>query len=247
MRTLSLASLVLVAAYSTSVAQTVPTAVRSPQGLALVAAVQASLDDARERQARLPPPRDDAERIVRLGELDQAPRKVVTTFDWSRIPDEDRDASFRAQAAIMDTSDHEILAQLMALLPPEGWFLKSRYGPDAAGAAFLIVQHADAGALHRFLPKLQELAKSGEVDGQSTAMMFDRVAISEGRPQRYGTQFRCDGGKWRPYPLEDEAQVDELRKSAGVPISFEEFRKLFAAQPPCPQTPRPAPPGMKLD
>ena len=221
--------------------------VHSAEGRALVAAVQASLDEARARQAKLPPPRDDAERIVRLGELDQAPRKVVTTFDWSRIPDDDRDAALRAQASIMDASDHQILAQLMALLPPEGWFLKSRYGQAAANSAFGIVQHADNATRRRFLPLLQDLAKSGEVDGQSMAMMFDRVAISEGQPQRYGTQFRCDGGRWRPYPLEDETHLEVLRRGVGMPISFEDFKKFFEAQPPCPQTQSPPPRGMNLN
>ncbi len=219
----------------------------SGEGAALVAAVQASLDEVRSRQAMLPRPRDDAERIVRLGELDQAPRAVVTRFDWSRIPAGDRDAALRGVAAIVDASDHADLTQLLRMLPSEGWFLKSRYGPDAAKAAFLIVQHADLDTQRRFLPKLEALARTGEVEGEYMAGMSDRIAISEGRPQRYGSQFRCDGGKWRPYPLENGAEVEKLRRDVGMHMTFAEIAAFFRAQPPCPQTSSPPPPGMKLD
>lgn len=78
-------------------------------------------------------------------------------------------------------------------------------------------------------------------------MMFDRVAISEDRPQRYGTQFRCDGGKWRPYPLEDEARVEAFRRDAGVAWTFAKNKQVMQSQPPCPQTRRPPPPGMRMD
>ena len=220
---------------------------RSAQGEALVAAVQASLDQVRQRQAGLPPPRDDADRIIRLGELDQAPRMVVTRFDWSTIPPEDRVATFRGEGAIMEASDQANLTQLLRMLPAEGWFLKSRYGPAAARAAFLIVQHSNLETQRRFLPRLQALARTGEVDGEDFGGMSDRVAISEGRPQRYGTQFRCDGGKWRPYPIEDEANLEGSRRALGFRITFDQTLAFFRAQPPCPQTPTPPPPGMKLD
>ena len=219
----------------------------SPQGVALAAAVRASLDEVRARQAKLPPPSNDAERIVRLGELDQAPRAVVTRFDWSSIPATDRDAAFRAEGAIMDASDHEVLSQLLHMLPPEGWFPKSRYGGPAAHAAFLIVQHADLDTKRRILPKLEAMAGVGEAEGEDAAGMSDKLAVSEGRPQRYGSQFRCDGGKWRPYPLEDEANVEAFRSMMGMHITFAQIKAFFAAQPPCPQTPSPPPAGMKLD
>jgi hypothetical protein len=221
--------------------------VSSEEGAALVATVQTALDEVRRRQAMLPPPRDDAERIVWLGEFDQAPRTVVTKFDWSRIPAGDRDAALRAVGAAIDASEHANLTQLLRMLPSEGWFLKSRYGSDAAKAAFLIVQHADLGTQRRFLPKLEALAKTGEVEGEYVAGMSDRIAVSEGRPQRYGTQFRCDAGKWRPYPLKDGDQVEKLRREVGIRVTFAQTGAFFRAQPSCPQTSTPPPPGMKLD
>ena len=81
-------ALILAAAVSTTAAPL------SSQGQALVDAIQASIDEVRARQAKLPPPKDDAERLVRLGDFDQAPREVITAWDFSTIPEAERTAVF---------------------------------------------------------------------------------------------------------------------------------------------------------
>lgn len=220
----------------------------TPEGRELVSAIAASIDGVRQKQAALPPPKDDAERLLRLGELDQAPRRVITTFDFSRIPEPDRGVALADASARIEAVDADNLAALMTMVPAEdGWFLRSRYGDKSASAAFHIVQHSNLTTQKRFLPVLEGLVAKGEIDGQSYGMMFDRVAISEDRPQRYGSQFRCDGGKWRPYPMEDADHVDALRAAMNFPTTFAEYRVRFDKSPTCPQTRSPPPPGMKLD
>lgn len=219
----------------------------TPEGRELVSGIIASIESVRQKHAALPPPKDDAERLLRLGELDQAPRRVITTFDFSRIPEPDRGVALADASARIEAVDDENLATLLKMVPPEGWFLRSRYGEKSARAAFHIVQHSDTETQKRFLPVLEGLVPKGEIDGQSYGMMFDRVAISEDRPQRYGSQFRCDGGKWRPYPMEDADQVDARRAAMGFPGTFAEYRVHFDKSPTCPQTRSPPPPGMKLD
>lgn len=219
----------------------------SPPASALVAAVRDAMQQVRSRQAASPPPRDDAERLVRLGERDQAGRRVVMAWDMSKIPASEQDAAMRKVSAMVDAGDREDQAELLKLLPPEGWFLRSRYGNAAATAAFEIVQHAGETMQKRFLPVIEPLVKRGEVDGESYGMMFDRVRISDGQPQRYGTQFRCDGGKWRPYPLEDPEHVEARRAELGFGWSYAQEKAQFQRMPPCPQTRSPPPPGMVLD
>lgn len=218
----------------------------SPEGRELVAAIEQSIAKARADNAALPPANTDVERLQRLTELDQAPRRIITAFDFGRIPEADRGAALNAASARIEAVDDENLTILLAMVPPEGWFLRSKYG-NAARTAFHIVQHSDVQTQKRFLPILETLVPAGEFDGQSYGMMFDRVAISEGRPQRYGTQFRCDGGKWRPYPLEDADKVDARRKAMGFPGGFAAYKAHFDTSPTCPQTRSPPPPGMKLD
>lgn len=219
----------------------------SPNGQALVTAIATSIEEVRARQAALPPAKDDAERIERLGELDQAPRKVIVAWDFSKIPEAERARALEQASALIEAVDQEDQAALLKLLPPEGWFLSGKYGKRAAWAAFDIIQHSDLELQERFLPVIGRLVPSGEVPGESYAMMYDRVEIEHDRPQLYGTQFRCDGGKWRPYPIKDANRLEIRRKTSGFEQSFADYKAAFDASPPCPQTRRPPPAGMKLD
>lgn len=220
----------------------------SPNAQALVTSIAASIEQVRTRQAALPPPKDDAERILRLGELDQAPRWVITAYDFSKIPEAERATALERASALIEAQDREDRAALLKLVPPEGWFPSSKYGKQAAWAAFHIIQHSDLALQERFLPVIGRLVQSGEAPGDSWAMMYDRVEIQHDRPQLYGTQFRCDSGKWRPYPIKDPDQLEARRKALGFDMTFADYKaKLFDASPPCPQTKRPPPPGMKLD
>lgn len=119
------------------------------------------------------------------------------------------------------------------MVPPEGWFKKSVYGEQAAGAAFLIIQHSDLENWRRFVPVLEPLVAQGEVDGQSYGLMYDRLAINEGRPQRYGTQMTCKDGRWVVDKLEDPERVDERRSAMNFPGTMAEYEAHFRTYPPC--------------
>jgi hypothetical protein len=177
--------------------------------------------------AAQPPAASDRERIIRLGRLDQAPRQAVARVDFSKIPPEEREAARKAVSAQIEAVDRSNLEALLKMLPSEGWFRKSVYGDEAAKAAFSIVQHSKPETLKRFLPALERMAAEGEVSGENVAKMFDRVAIAEGRPQRYGTQFKCVDGRWVTPPIEP-GDVNNRRKAMGIPFSLEEG--LAAAQ-----------------
>lgn len=218
----------------------------TPQAQAVIAPVGEAIAAVRARHAALPPPRNDSERLIRMGELDQAPRRVIVAIDFSKIPEAERQAAMDAAAAPIEAVDAENQAALLAMVPPEGWFLKSRYGEKAAMAAFHIVQHADETLWRRFLPVLEPLVAKGEIDGQSYALMFDRLAVSEGRPQRYGSQWRCDNGKYRPYPIENPEGLDRRRAEMGFPVTFAWEKEQYAREPYCFQTRSPPPPGMDV-
>ena len=127
----------------------------------------------------------------------------------------------------MEQIDKANQQALLAMVPPEGWFPISRYGPEAAKAAFLIVQHGDPTLWRRFLPVIERMAKTGEAEGTAYALMYDRLALSEGRPQRFGSQMDCRGGRYAPAePLEDPKALDERRLAYGLK-PYAEYLKLF--------------------
>lgn len=205
----------------------------SAEAQALIAPVGEAIAAERARQATLPPPATDSERLERMGQLDQVGRRVLTKIDLTVLPPAEIAAARKAMWAPIEVADAENQKQLLAMVPPEGWFLKSVYGVKAANAAFHIVQHSDLELWRRFVPVLEPLVAAGEVEGQSFALMYDRLAVSEGRKQRYGSQMTCVDGRWAPEPLEDPARVEELRKAMNFPWTFAEYLEHWKTYPPC--------------
>jgi len=126
------------------------------------------------------------------------------------IKDQDDKPAIEAVMAI----DREATARMKQVVAQHGWPGKRVVGLDGANAAWLLVQHADADAAFQkdCLAKMEPLVATGDVAGKDFAYLFDRVAIAEGRKQRYGTQF--DGEDIAP--LEDPPNVDARRKSVGL-------------------------------
>jgi hypothetical protein len=86
--------------------------------------------------------------------------------------------------------------------------------------------------------------------GANLAYLTDRVLVAQKKPQRYGTQARPEGGKMVPFPIEDEAKVDERRAELGLaPLAdyLKQMESFYAPkQPPAPPPP-PAPAVPKSD
>jgi hypothetical protein len=146
-----------------------------------------------------------------------------------------RDAASRAEWTEINRHDLANQSALKALLPHEGWFLKSRYGQNAVHAAFDIVYHAvnDKELQHAILAAIEPLVAKGEIRAQAYGMLYDCVATGDNRPQRYGSTFVCQDQKRVLAPLEDPEQVDVWRKTMGFPIAVEESAARFANGPPC--------------
>ncbi len=211
----------------------------TPEVLARIAPVQAAIDAEIARQAELPRPRNDAERLDRMGAMDQVGRRALIPIDFSDLPEDQRQAANDALWAPVTAMDHRLTAKLLKMVPSKGWFLQSVYGRQGAGAAFLIIQHSELEHWRRFVPVLEPLVATGEVEGQSYGLMYDRLAINEGRPQRYGTQMSCVDGRWviDRENLEDPEHAEERRAAMGFPWTLAEYEARFASYPPC--TPRP--------
>jgi hypothetical protein len=74
---------------------------------------------------------------------------------------------------------------------------------------------------------LREAAARGDVASVEVAMLEDRIAFFEGRPQKYGTQFDwTENGELVPWAIEDEEGVDERRRAVGLPPLAENSRRI---------------------
>lgn len=117
-------------------------------------------------------------------------------------------------------------AQLRYLIRLHGWFNVQRFGAEADRNACQVVlqAHGDPGFQRSVLARLELYYRTGDTDRGCYAKLYDLVHTRGSSPrQRYGTLGTCEGGRWVPYPLEDEARLDEYRAEAGLG-PFEEFR-----------------------
>jgi hypothetical protein len=152
--------------------------------------------------------------LLQLAAQDQAARRA-----WLDDPHAN-------EIALRDT-DARCSARLRAIVTARGWPGRSLVGGDGATAAWLLAQHADADRpLQRLcLAALERAVHTGEADPEDLAFLTDRVAVAEGRPQRYGTQFN---DRREPEPIEDPETVDDRRRAIGLSPLAEYTRHMRA-------------------
>ncbi len=114
------------------------------------------------------------------------------------------------------------MRRLEEIIAQYGWPGKSLVGEKGgSGAAFLVLQHATHEDRRKYLPLLREAVLKGDAKPQNLALVEDRFLLAEGKKQIYGSQVQRDEFdgfvEWVPSPIEDEANVDERRKSIGLP------------------------------
>lgn len=112
-----------------------------------------------------------------------------------------------------------------------GWAGRDSVGEEGAAAAMLIVQHAISrpDLQRRALAMLVEAVEAGRANALDAAYLSDRIAVFEGRPQLFGSQFDWDeDGLLSPAPIEDEAGVDARRASVGLPPMAEVIAAMRA-------------------
>jgi hypothetical protein len=145
--------------------------------------------------------------LLEMGRVDQEVRQGFS-------PERLQDTAFMRGMMRVDSAH---TARMREILAVHGWPGISRVGPEAARAAFLLVQHTPDDALQRHALSLMEAASPGEVALPDLALLSDRVRVRQGLPQRYGSQFSAVDGRWIADPIEDIARLDERRASMGLP------------------------------
>jgi hypothetical protein len=153
--------------------------------------------------------------LAQMNDVDQLVRKDETLYALMRE---------------VDARNRKVLKGLLADL---GWLDLKRFGVLADQTAWLIVQHADDDVPFQkeILAKLEKLSETGATNRSNYAYLYDRVAVHEKRPQRYGTQGHCTGpGAWEPELLEDPEHVNARRSWANITFAtFEQYRERMNA------------------
>ena len=166
---------------------------------------------------------------------DQFDRLSARTIQQQRLWAKDVDPKvqvylLQTNVAQMCRTDRANTEWLKADVKTNGWPRLSTEGVNMAGDAWLLIQHADHDpAFQReVLILLEALLPSKDVAPQSYALLYDRVATADKRPQRYGTQGHCTGeATWEPLPVEDPDHLDERRAQVGLGPEAE-YKEMFS-------------------
>lgn len=138
----------------------------------------------------------------------------------------DQSATFCEELATIDKRNGEAIKQIIA---KHGFPKVSEYGSFTPHNVWLLVQHQgnDLPFQKKVLGMMKELNPQNEVSRINYAYLYDRVQANQNKPQRYGTQGRCNKGKWEMKETEDVANVDKRRKEIGLEPMAEYEKKVF--------------------
>jgi hypothetical protein len=190
--------------------------------LVLPATVSASNDDRAantsqvETVLQLPSLRDE---LLAMMAVDQTARNALIESDFK---DE------AAQRSMRDI-DRRNTARMKQIVASTGWPTRTQVGKEAARAAWLIVQHADADPEFQAdcLERMEPLVATGEASGADFAYLTDRVLVNAGNEQRYGTQMEQVDGRYEPKPVHDPDGLEARRAAVGLP-TMDAYRQMMA-------------------
>ncbi len=158
------------------------------------------------------------QRLIRIGKRDQAVRK----------PKYISDTASKRLVREQEETDAKLTAELRRIVAKKGWPTIVLVGLSASENASLILTHSpDHDFQRKLIPQLQQLAEDGRILGSSIAGIVDKVLVSEGKPQRFGTQFNWTNGRLDMLPVENQEHLEERRAQYLLP-PMAEYRKMLS-------------------
>lgn len=158
--------------------------------------------------------------LIGMGHKDQAARGFAGGKQVSGMTHD--------MIAKLPATDAELTLELKQIVDQKGWPTISLVGIDASNAAMLILTHTrDHAWQAKLLPQLEQLADTGKIDASSLALVIDKELVSEGKLQRYGTQFKFVNGEMAMYGVEDPDGLDRRRARALLP-PMQVYKEILA-------------------
>ena len=85
---------------------------------------------------------------------------------------------------------------------------------------WIVIDHASLEKQKQYLSIIEKMSSEGLIDVDNYAILFDRIAMKQNRPQRYGSQSVQFGtpGNMHLYiwPVENAESLDSLRATVGM-------------------------------
>lgn len=91
---------------------------------------------------------------------------------------------------------------------------------DSYNTIWIVIDHASIEKQEEYLPVVEQMSAEGLIPIDKHAILLDRVAMRQKRPQRYGSQVlqfgQADAVKSYVWPVENPMVLDSLRSSVGM-------------------------------
>ncbi len=160
-----------------------------------------------------------AKRIIQLKESDLELRdRLLKKGQLSEGYNEEMQQLHNSNAKILD----EIIDQI-------NYPTIDKVGKEANQAAWLVIQHSigQPDFMKKCVRLLEKAVREHKAAPKHLAYLTDRVAVLEGKPQLYGTQFDWDeNGILHPNDFDDLSKVNQRRKSIGLNTLQEQTEKI---------------------
>jgi hypothetical protein len=117
---------------------------------------------------------------------------------------------------VIDLQNTKKLKEIIAKI---GWPTISKVGKTASHNSWLIAQHADRDKdFQKYCLALMKKEPAKEIFLDDMAYLEDRLRVSDGKYQLYGTQFYINKkGDYGPRPIKDKRKLNKRRKEVGLP------------------------------
>ena len=119
----------------------------------------------------------------------------------------------------IDSRNQELLDEWMETC---GW--PDELTPGAHRAVFMVLQHSELEPMKQNIDEVQHKVDKGLLDPDDHATMSDRIAMYEGRAQRFGTQtFQTADSENTVWPVVNADSLNIWRANVGLPPMEEYF------------------------
>jgi len=133
---------------------------------------------------------------------------------------------YNQEMKAIHNSNAEELNRIIDLI---GFPTLEKVGEEASNAAWLIIQHSigQPDFMRKCAALMEKEIENGQADQINFAYLVDRIAVFEGKPQLYGTQFDWDeNGEMSPVQVDDYDTVNERRKALGLKSLDEQIKVM---------------------
>lgn len=169
------------------------------------------------------------ELLTKVWESDQSIRqqmveltKAVTTENRTDLIDSLISTS--GQVERIDAENMAIVDSLLQNGLPQGLSAQSYK------TIWIVIDHSTLEKQVQYLPLIEKMSTAGLTAPDEYAILFDRVAMKQNRPQRYGSQSVQFGGpdamQLYIWPVENPIQLDSLRSEVGMSPIAEYLKTL---------------------